>query len=211
MGRVTAARSDNNYALTRGNMARPHPGAGVDIGPRGPTTEGERRGAAYCAILSRPRPDAPGGRLTGATSIFRAPDRGRRHAAGLHSLPAGWPTSAAIAAVISLVALVSDLLELSIIDNSFRRIVAKGSSENVVAVVPPANEHRQDLVLIGHIDTQRTPRVFSTPRWVAIYKAFTTVPFVLSAGQVLLYILGAFTGWPSIWPNHPQRDRRARC
>ena len=71
--------------------------------------------------------------------------------------------------------MVCDVLELSLVDNPLRRIVPKGPSQNVVAVVPPSAEHRQDLVLIGHIDTARTPVIFSTPRWIAIYKAFIAV------------------------------------
>ena len=174
----------------------------VDIGSRGPTTEGERLGAQYCATTLRQLgldPKVEG--FTSARSIFQP-----------HLLTAGalllafaiYPlagrASAALAALISLVALASDLLELSFIDNPLRRIVAKGPSQNVIATVAPAAEHRQDLVLIGHIDTQRTPIVFSTPRWVAAYKAFTTVAFVLFAAQTLLYLLGTLTGWPWIWP-----------
>ena len=44
----------------------------VDIGPRGPTTEGERRGAAYCAEVFRRlglAPQVEG--FTGARSIFQ--------------------------------------------------------------------------------------------------------------------------------------------
>ncbi len=174
----------------------------VDIGPRGPTTEGERRGALYCADVFRRLGLAPQMEgFTSATSIFEP----HLITASVMLLafafyPLAGRASAAGAAVISLVALISDLLELSLIDNPLRRIVTKGPSQNVVAVAAPAAEHRQDLVLIGHIDTQRTPLVFSTPRWVAIYKAFTTVAFVLFAAQLLLYCLGAFTGWPWIWP-----------
>lgn len=87
--------------------------------------------------------------------------------------PLAGRTSVIIAAFITLGALISDVLELSFISNPLRWIVAKDPSQNVVATVGPAAEHRQDLVLIGHIDSQRTPIVFSTPRWVAIYKAFT--------------------------------------
>ena len=86
-------------------------------------------------------------------------------------------------------------LALSLIDNPLRRIVPTGPSQNVVAVVPPAAEHRQDLVLIGHLDTARIPLIFSSPRWLAVYKAFTTVTFVVFISQALLYVLGAFTGW----------------
>ena len=54
--------------------------------------------------------------------------------------------------------------------------------------------------MIGHIDSQRTPIVFSTLRWLAAYKTFTTVAFVLFAAQTVLYLLGTLTGWPWIWP-----------
>jgi hypothetical protein len=114
--------------------------------------------------------------------------------------PLAGRTSALIAAIISLAALTFDLLELSFVNNPLRWIVAKGPSQNVVATVQSSAEHRQDLVLIGHIDTQRTPIVFSTPRWVAAYKTFTTVAFVLFAAQTVLYLLGTLTGWPWIWP-----------
>ena len=92
------------------------------------------------------------------------------------------------------------MLELGFIDNPLRRIMAKATGQNVVTTIAPAAEHRQDLVLIEHIDTPRTPIVFSTPRWVATYKAFTTVVFVLFAAQTLLYLLGTVTGWPWLWP-----------
>ena len=174
----------------------------VDIGPRGPTTEAERLGAVYCAnTLRQLGLDAQVEGFNSARSIFQP------HLLTAVALllafaiyPLAGRASAALAAIISLVALASDLLELSFIDNPLRRIVAKGPSQNAVAIIAPAAEHRQDLVLIGHIDTQRTPIVFSTPRWLAAYKAFTTVAFILFAAQTVLYLLGALTGWAWIWP-----------
>ena len=174
----------------------------VDIGPRGPTTEGERLGAEYCAGILRQlglAPEVEG--FISARSIFQP----HLLTAGAMLLafviyPVAGRAGAPLAALISLVALGSDLLELSFIDNPLRRIVTKGPSQNVVATVAPAAEHRQDLVLIGHIDTQRTPIVFSTLRWVTAYKTFTTVAFVLFAAQTVLYLVGTVTGWPWIWP-----------
>jgi hypothetical protein len=108
--------------------------------------------------------------------------------------------SAAAAAVIALVALGSDLLELSFRDNLLRRLVAKAPSQNVVATIPPTGDHRQDILLIGHVDSHRTPIIFSTPRWVSVYQSFTTLAFLLFLGQVVLYILGSVTAWGWIWP-----------
>ena len=166
------------------------------------TTQGERRGAAYCAEVFRRLGLAPQVEdFISARSIFQ-PYLVAACALLLAFVlyPLAGRASAAAAAVISLAALVCDVLELSLIDNPLRRIVPKGPSQNVVAVVPPSAEHRQDLVLIGHIDTARTPLIFSSPRWLAVYKAFTTVTFVVFISQALLYVLGAFTGWAWIWP-----------
>ena len=108
--------------------------------------------------------------------------------------------SAILAAAIAWISLVSQLLELGFRDNLFRRLAPKAGSQNVVAVTPPACEHRQDLILIGHVDSQRTPLVFRTPTWVQVYQTFTTVAFVLSLAQALLYVAGAITQWAWIWP-----------
>jgi len=70
-----------------------------------------------------------------------------------------------LSGLICLGTLVSELFELGFKDNFLRRMAPDGASQNVHAVVEPAGEHRQDLVLIGHIDTQRTPLIFRTPRW----------------------------------------------
>jgi Zn-dependent M28 family amino/carboxypeptidase len=58
----------------------------------------------------------------------------------------------------------------------------------------------RDILLIGHVDSHRTPIIFSTSRWVSAYQAFTTAAFVLFAGQAALYVLGTFTGWEWVWP-----------
>jgi hypothetical protein len=172
------------------------------IGPRGSTTEGERRGAAYChTVLAdlgyQPRTEA----FRSARSIFLP----HVIAAGamllsfaVYPLAGRW--SALAAAAFAWAGLISDLLELSIRDNPIRRVLPRGDSQNVIAVAPPAGQVRQDIVLIGHIDTQRTPIIFSTGRWLAAYKAFTTAAFVAFALQGALYLLGAVTQWAWIWP-----------
>lgn len=174
----------------------------VDIGPRGSTTEGERKGSEYCVkILNRLGLDGRIEPFTSAKSIFQP------HlfaALGILASFAIYPlagrVSAVIAALLALLALASDVLELSFRDNPLRRLLAKGPSQNALAVLPPAGEHKQDLVLIGHVDTQRTPIIFSSPGWVAAYELFTTIAFVTFGAQVLLYALGAVTQWSWIWP-----------
>lgn len=174
----------------------------ADIGPRGSTTEAERRASAYCAeTLTRlgfaPQTET----FISARSIF-TPHLYAALAmlAAFAIYPLGGRLSAGIAAVISLAALGSDLLELSFRDNLWRRLVPKGASQNVVATLPPAGEHRQDIVLIGHVDSQHAPIIFSTRRWLDTYTIFTTVAFITFAAQGVLYGIGAITqrGW--MWP-----------
>ncbi|HEY70476.1 MAG TPA: Zn-dependent exopeptidase M28 [Anaerolineae bacterium] len=172
-----------------------------EIGPRGSTTPEERRASEYCRrVMDQAGLQARIEPFTSARSIY--------HPHLLASIimlaafaiyPLAGRSSAVIAALLSLIALISDLMELSFRDNLLRRLVPKGPSQNVVAQVSPAGEHRRDLVLIGHVDSHRTPIIFRSPRWVAVYQAFTTIAFVFFLIQVVLFTLGAFMQWSWIW------------
>jgi hypothetical protein len=173
-----------------------------EIGPRGPTTPEERRASEYCQeMLARlglkPRIES----FTGARSIFYQPLLGSIAMLVAFAIyPLAGRVSAGLAATLSLVAVVSVAMELSFRDNLLRRLVPKAPSQNVVATIPPVGEHQQDLVLVGHVDTQRTPIIFKTPRWIAAYQIITTVVFGLWLVQVVLYFLATVTQWTWIWP-----------
>jgi hypothetical protein len=173
-----------------------------EIGPRGSTTSQERKGAEYCqGVLAHLGLQARMDFFSSASSIYfphLLASAIMLAAFALYPLLGRW--SAGLATLLSLLALVSDLLELSFRDNPLRRWVPQGDSQNVVAVIPPAQEHRQDLILVGHVDSHRTPLIFRSPRWVSVYKAFTTVVFVLFCAQVVLYALGTLTQWSWVWP-----------
>lgn len=174
----------------------------TEIGPRGSTTEGERRGSEYCqGILDHLGLSAQMEVFTSARSIYLP------HllaavmmliAFGIY--PFAGRVGAGIAALLVLVSLASDLLELGFRDNLFRWLVPKAPSQNVVATIQPTGEHHQDLVLVGHVDSHRTPLVFKTQRWVSVYQAFTTVAFALFLCQAVLYVLGTVAQWSWIWP-----------
>lgn len=174
----------------------------VEIGPRGSTTAGERRGSEYCENVLRNL-----GMKTTLESFYSAKSIFQPHLfASIAMLiafaiyPLSGRVSAFIAAIVSIIALISDLLELSFIENPLRWIVSKGHSQNAVATLQPSGEHIQDLILIGHVDSQRTPLVFKSPRWVGIYKAFTTIAFIAFLLQTILYFIGTITLWNWIWP-----------
>lgn len=173
----------------------------VDIGPRGPTRLGERQGAYYAQaefekIGLHPTLET----FASARSIF--------HPHLLASIlmllafiifPLGGRTTAIIAALISIFVLVSEVLELSFINNPFRIIMPKGESQNVFAIIPPRGEHRGDLILVGHLDSQRTPIIFSSQRWVKAYDRFTMVTFASFILQALVYSLAVFFRFSWAW------------
>jgi hypothetical protein len=172
------------------------------IGPRGSTTEGEKRGAQYCKTeFERLQLQPHWESFSSAKSIF-LPHRLACifYLVAFALYPWSGRVTAALAALVSAVTLASELMELGFLNNLIRFVLPKGESQNVFTCIPPAGEHRQDLVLIGHLDTQRTPLFFRTPRWVSIYQNFTTVAFILFSLQVVLYVIGAAAGWGWIWP-----------
>ncbi|MBW6474065.1 MAG: M28 family peptidase [Anaerolineaceae bacterium] len=173
----------------------------VDIGPRGSTTPAERQAAEYAKDQFR---------QIGLTPIWQDFQSARSiflpHIIGSFFMifafilyPLGGRLIAAIAAIISILVIVSELQELGFQNNLLRMLVPKGSSQNVHAVVPPSAEHKQDIILVGHLDTQRTPLFFRTPKYVKIYDKFTTIIFVTYLIQTILYSLSVFLFWPWVW------------
>jgi hypothetical protein len=173
-----------------------------EIGPRGSTTEGERRGHEYCRqTLEAQGLDASLESFRSAKSVFHPfiiVSLIMLLVYGIYPLAGRW--SALAAGLLALAGFVSALLELSLRDNPLRRLVPKGTSQNVVAVLPPQGKAKQDLVLIGHVDNQHTPLIFRSAGWLSVYKIFSTLTLVSYAGMVLLYLVGIFTQWRWIWP-----------
>lgn len=173
----------------------------VDIGPRGSTYEGERQGTEYARNeFQRIGLEPVWESFQSARSIFLPHVLGSLLMLLAFAIfPLGGRLTAIISAVLSLLVIVNELLELGFKDNLFRRIVPKAESQNVFTVIPPADEHERDLVLVGHLDTQRTPIFFRSPRWVKIYDNFTTLIFITYVVQVVLYTLAIFLPMDWIW------------
>ncbi len=172
-----------------------------DIGPRGPTLPEEQQAAQYAydqlkAQGYQPKTET----FKSATSIY--------HPHMITALllliafliyPLGGRITAAIAAGLSLLALVSDILELGFINNPLRMVIPKGTSQNVLATLDPEDEHRQDLILVGHLDSHQTGIIFSSNKWVAFFQAFTTIGFVTFSAQVVFFMIGIVTQWGWLW------------
>jgi hypothetical protein len=134
-----------------------------EIGPRGPTTEEEARAAAYAAAKLEE---------VGAKQVSIEPFR---------SVPSVW-WALEVASVIALattwlyflsrglfwgwsivlllVAIYAIVAELSFWRLSFSNLLPKRLSQNVCGKVFPRQESKRRLVVIGHLDTNRTPILF---------------------------------------------------
>lgn len=173
----------------------------VEIGPRGPTREGERKGAEYVRTQFEklgliPRWE----KFKSARSIFHPHLLGAillLVAFGLY--PLAGRVSAAVAALLTILVLISEVQELSFRNNLFRMLVPKGESQNVFTVIPPAGDHQRDVILVGHVDSQLTPLIFRTPTWVKVYDKFTMIAFITFIGQAIFFTLGAVFSWSWTW------------
>lgn len=172
-----------------------------EIGPRGSTTEAERRGSDYCEKELADRGYTPRQEtFPSARSIYTPhllASTAMLFAFALY--PVSGRITAAAAFAITILFIVSELFELALRDNLLRRILPKGTSQNVIAILPPEGEHCRDLILIGHVDSHRMPIIFSSKGWLRFYKTFTSIAFVFYGSQAILYGIGTSTQWSWIW------------
>ncbi len=172
------------------------------IGPRPSTREGERRAAEYAAEVwrragleprlesfmsgrstYRPYAVAFGAGLTGA--LIHALSRSR--------------LGAALAAGLNAAGAWAFAREAELQDHWARRLLPRGPSQNVVAIIPPTGEARRRVVLYGHLDTHRTPIFYSHPLWL---RAFSSLVGASFAGLVLQAI---GYGWAALSRRDPPK------
>ncbi|HSG15656.1 MAG TPA: M28 family peptidase [Anaerolineae bacterium] len=161
----------------------------VNIGPRGSTTEAEADAARYAAhVLSELG-------ITPSTETFSSARSSYYPFAlwsGLVLLGAilfgvAGRIGAILALLLSLVALISVMLELSLRPNPLRSLLPKGGSQNTWGRLEPAGEVRQQVVLIGHLDSHRTPLVFASQGWLRLFRALIPIGLLASILLIILY------------------------
>ncbi len=173
-----------------------------DIGARLPTSEGEARALDYCERVLReaglrPRTDS----FVSTGSVFRPhlpAAAGFLLAFALY--PVAFPLTAYAAAAMAAFFLFCEVRELTLRPNPLHALLPKRPSRNVFAVVEPSQAVRRDIVLIGHVDTQRTPLIFRSAGWMKAYRAFSVLAFASFVLQPLAYLGGAVFGWNWAWP-----------
>jgi len=168
----------------------------AEIGPRGPTTEAEARAAAYAAA----RLEQAGARRV-SVETFR-------------SVPSLWwaleiasilPLASTIlyyltrgsawgwSILLCVVSLVLIMGELSFWRLSLSSFLPKRVSQNVYGRIPPKTEPRKKLVVIGHLDTNRTP-VFFHPRLVHYLPLILTGVVICVVLKALAFLVGTAIG-----------------
>ena len=166
------------------------------IGPRGSTTPQEREASRYV----QRHLEASG--LETHWEPFRAPVSGWRPFAlaagvGVVSLAltlTGSRLAVALAALLMSTATVSVFLEMYFRPNALRALVPKGDSQNVWARVPAAGAALRRVVLVAHVDTHRTPWVFTSPTRLTLFRIVTTLGVAAFVIASLLFTALALLG-----------------
>jgi len=163
------------------------------IGPRGSTTEKEAEAARYAGRVLREAGFEP---VTEGFTSARSAWYPYALFSGLVLVGElffwfGGQGGAPIALVLTVIAMVSVLLELAFRPNPLRWLLPKGHSQNVWVRVPPRQEPREQVVLLGHLDSHRTPLVFSTDGWTKLFSVLVPIGLVCVIILGILFAIGS--------------------
>ncbi len=169
------------------------------IGPRGSTTPQEAQAADYAFhVMERAELQPSKEMFTSAQSIWRP--YALASALGLAAVAlflfAG-QVGAILASALMLFIFISVILELAFEDNPLRRLFRKGPSQNVWAKIPATGQPKQRVVIAGHLDTHRTPKIFSSPIWLRVFQWLVPAGLAAIALNTLIFVIGIFS--PSGW------------
>ncbi len=168
----------------------------AEIGPRGPTTDAEARAAAYAAakledigaqgVSVETFRSVPSlwWALEIASALVLASTGVFYFGAGRHW---GLPVFLIVAALYIVVA------ELGFWKLSLSNFLPKGLSQNVFGRIPPKKKLLRKLVVIGHLDTNRTPVLFHR-RLVRFLPAILSIVLACEILKVPVLVIGATTG-----------------
>ena len=96
--------------------------------------------------------------------------------------------AAALAAVVT----VSAYFELSMQENPLRWVLPVAPSQNVYAVAPATAEAPQKIVVAAHVDTHRTPLIWSSPGTFAAYRWLSLLGMAALPAGVVVFAVGIF-------------------
>jgi hypothetical protein len=170
------------------------------IGPRGSTTPQEKEAARYAAdVLRKAGQDS-------VTETFRSAQSAWYPSAlfcglMLSAVTAFWVggrPGAIVALALVALAIASILLEMAFRPNPLRWLLPTGPSQNVWARFDPRDKPREQVVLLGHLDSHRTPLVFSSERWQRLFRILVPAGLVSTLLLAALLVVGIFSPFP-VW------------
>jgi hypothetical protein len=167
-----------------------------DIGPRGSTRAGEAQAARYVAkLLHGIGLDPVTEEFTSARSKYLPYtfSVGVALICVLFFWFGGRPGALAALGLIVL-DLVAVILELSGQPNPLRWVLPKGRSQNVYACLQPRDEVDRQVVLVAHLDTNRTPLLNSSHTWELVFRWLMPASFGIAV--VLVALLAAWLASP---------------
>jgi hypothetical protein len=108
----------------------------------------------------------------------------------------GSQTGAIFALVLTVTSLGSILLELMFRPNFLRWTLPKGESQNVWARIEAKTEANEHVALVAHLDSHRTPLVFSSDRWVRWFERLVPIGMAFAALLIAILTLGIVLPFP---------------
>ena len=165
------------------------------IGPRGSTTGAEAEAARYAhEQFERAGLES---RVEGFRSAISAwHPFALTMALGLATVavyPLAGRVTAAIALVLITAVVACALREINLLSNPLRLLLPKRESQNVWAIIPPAEEPKRRVVIVGHLDSHRTPLLFRSLRWQRLMHVIVPVGFLAMVAAVVLFAIGLAT------------------
>lgn len=85
--------------------------------------------------------------------------------------------------------LVSILLDAAFKPNIFSWVLPTRHSQNIIAHLPSLKTEKQKLVVMAHIDSHRTPLLFSSPFWVKVLKSLVPSGIVFSLISIIAMLV----------------------
>ena len=167
------------------------------IGPRGSTTPQEAQAAQYAYQTMED------GGLHPVKEHFISPTSAWRPYALASALALvaevlflfGGRIGAVLASGLMLFIGGSVFFEMTFQDNVLRWLLPKAQSQNVWARIPASRQPQQYVVISGHLDSHRTPKVFSSRRWLRMFRWLAPLCLVALAINTLVFIAGAMSPW----------------
>lgn len=171
------------------------------IGSRGSTTAAEKEAARYVQQAL----EQVG--LPVTVQPFRSPTSAWRPFAVVMGMavmatvlaPLANPVTGVVAALLCLSAVWLLFRELRLKETPLRSILPQGNSQNVFARLAPSGTSRQRVVLVGHLDSHRTPYFHQTRERQAFLDRLLMVSFAGFFINAIIFLLAAFVDLPWLY------------